>query len=147
MQAWIRLIRAHDVTQRDLGLELHTEHGLTRKDYEALFLLALSEGGRMKRVDLAQRLSLTPGGVTRLLEGLEQEGLVERIACDTDLRVSYAALTDAGREKYDAASCGHMGSVRSVMEENLTPEEIETLAELLGKLPGVGNGTEACPGV
>jgi DNA-binding MarR family transcriptional regulator len=147
MQAWIRLIRAHDVTQRELGLQLHADHSLTRKDFEALFMLATTDGGRMKRVELAERLSLTPSGVTRLLEGLEQEGLVERVACDTDLRVSYAALTDKGREKFDAASCGHIGSVRSVLEEHLTPDEIETLGDLLGKLPGVGNGTEACPGV
>lgn len=147
MRGWIRLIRAHDFTQRELGAQLHSEHGLTRKDYEALFLLAQAEDGRMKRVDLAQRLSLTPSGVTRLLEGLEREGLVERVACDTDMRVSYAALTDAGREKYDAASCGHIGSVRSVLEQSLTAEEIETLGELLGKLPGVATDGDACAGV
>lgn len=145
MRAWIRLIRAHDVTQRELGTQLLAQYGLTRKDYEALFLLADAEDQRMKRVELADRLSLTPSGVTRLLEGLEREGLVERVACETDLRVSYAGLTEAGRERFDAASCGHVGSVRSVLEHCLTEEEIETLAELLGKLPGGDDAQAPCP--
>jgi len=63
----------------------------------------------MKRVGLARRLRLTPSGVTRLLEGLERAGLVERAACPSDLRVTYAQLTEAGREKVEAAPCAHIG--------------------------------------
>jgi len=146
LSAWARLVRAQAVTTKELRDQLHEQHGLTIKDYEALLLLSRADDQRMKRVDLADRLVLTPSGVTRLLEGLEEEGLVERAACDTDLRVSYAALTAAGREKLDAASCGHEGSVRSVLEEHLTRDEIETLAELLGKLPG-GQDDDTCPTV
>jgi len=144
MQAWIRLARVHDVTSRDLGSQLQAEHGLTRKDYEALFLLSHAEEQRLKRVDLADRLSLTPSGVTRLLEGLEADGLVERAACDNDLRITYAALTDAGREKLDVAASGHIGSVRSVLEQSLSEDEVDTLVELLGKLPG-GSDDGVCP--
>ena len=98
----------------------------------------------MKRVDLARRLLLTPSGVTRLLEGLEQAGLVERATCATDLRVTYAQLTDAGRATLGAASCNHEGSVRSLMEQHLSPTEVEQLGELLGKLPGVVDGDDDC---
>jgi DNA-binding MarR family transcriptional regulator len=146
MRAWIALIRAHDVMSRELGAQLQANHSLTRKDYEALYLLSEADGQRMKRVDLAERLVLTPSGVTRLLEGLEADGYVERVACDTDLRITYAGLTDAGSEKLEGASCGHVGSVRSVLEEHLTADEIETLAELLDKLPG-GARPESCPAV
>jgi DNA-binding MarR family transcriptional regulator len=144
LRAWARLVRAHEVTKRELGAQLQQEHGLTINGYEALYLLSRADDQRMKRVDLAERLTLTPSGVTRLLEGLERDGYVERVACDTDLRVSYAGLTDAGRDKLEAASCGHIGSVRTVLEESLTSAEIERLAELLEKLPG-GFGDEACP--
>ena len=41
-------------------------------------MLSRAEDGRLKRVDLARRLLLTPSGVTRLLEGLEDAGLVDR---------------------------------------------------------------------
>jgi DNA-binding MarR family transcriptional regulator len=119
-----------------LNAQLQTQHGLTLNDYEALQVLACAEGRRLKRVDLARRLVLTPSGVTRLLEGLEQAGLVERVSCPTDLRVAYAQLTDAGGEKLREASCGHEGSIRTLMEEHLSPAEIELLSSVLAKVPG-----------
>ena len=144
VRAWARLLRAHAATTRLLSGELQTEHGLTLNDYEALLVLSRAERGRLKRVDLARRLLLTPSGVTRLLEGLERGGLVKRAACDTDLRVTYAELTDAGRAKVEAASCAHNGSIRSLLEEHLREDEIDTVAEILGKLPGVADGDDSC---
>ena len=143
-RAWSRLLRAHAATARLLGAELQAEHGLSLNDYEALELLARADGWRLKRVDLARRLMLTPSGVTRLLEGLEEAGLVARASCPEDLRVTYAQLTDAGAETLEAASCGHVGSIRAVLEEHLSGEQIEELAALLGRLPGVAEGDEDC---
>src|SRR5213079_1005067 len=111
------------------------EHGLTINDYEALYLLSHAEGQRMRRVDLARQLLLTPSGVTRLLEGLEAAGLVERQACPGDLRVTYAALTDAGRERFAAASCGHVRSISELFDAHLGAEATEQLAALLDRLP------------
>ena len=142
--AWTRLLRAHASTTRLLSSQLLAEHGLTINDYEALLVLSRAEGRRLKRVDLARRLLLTPSGVTRLLEGLEREGLVERAACAEDLRVTYAQLTGVGAERLAAASCSHVGSVRSLLEEHLEPGEIEALADALGKLPDVAGGDESC---
>ena len=136
LRAWAQLLRGHAATTRLLSAELQ-EHGLTINDYEALVLLSQAEGGRLKRVELARRLVLTPSGVTRLLEGLEAAGLVERAACSADLRVVYAQLTGLGRDRLSAASCGHVGSVRALFEEYLTEEELETLASLLERLPCV----------
>ena len=138
-------MRAQATTKRELAAQLQAEHDLSMSAYEALYVLSRADGQRMKRVDLAERLVLTPSGVTRLLEGLEAAGLVEKVACDTDLRVSYAQLTDAGREKLEQASCGHTGSVRSILEERLTGDEIEQLGELLGKLPGALDESRPCP--
>jgi len=134
LRAWAQLLRGHAGTTRLLGAELQ-EHGLTINDYEALLLLSQAEGGRLKRVELARRLVLTPSGVTRLLEGLESAGLVERAACPADLRVVYAQLTELGRERLSSASCGHVGTVRALFEEYLTEDELETLASLLERLP------------
>jgi DNA-binding MarR family transcriptional regulator len=144
VRAWTRLLRAHASTTRLLSAELQEDHGLTINDYEALLVLSRAEDGRMKRVDLARNLMLTPSGITRLLEGLEDAGLVERASCATDLRVTYAQLTDAGREKLETASCGHVGSIRNLMEEHLSQKEIDTVAAILGKLPGVAEGDDAC---
>jgi DNA-binding MarR family transcriptional regulator len=144
VQAWTRLLRAHASTTRLLSAQLQAEHGLTLNDYEALLLLSQADERRLKRVDLARRLLLTPSGVTRLLEGLEAEGLVERAACAHDLRVTYAQLTDAGSERLEAASCSHVGSVRALLEEHLSAREIEALGALLAKLPDVAGGDESC---
>ncbi len=133
VRAWAELLRGHAATTRILSGELQA-HGLTINDFEALSTLAAAEGGRMRRVDLARRLLLTPSGVTRLLERLEADGLVDRAECPVDLRVTYAQLTDAGREKLRDAACGHTGSVRALFEERLDEDELERLAELLARL-------------
>jgi DNA-binding MarR family transcriptional regulator len=137
-------MRAHAATTRLLSAQLQADHGLTINNYEALYILERAEDQRLKRVELARRLMLTPSGVTRLLEGLEGAGLVERVACPTDLRVAYAQLTEAGREKLEAASCGHVSSIRSLFEEHLSDEEIDNLVGVLEKLPGVADGNEGC---
>src|SRR5262245_45966905 len=111
VEAWTNLLRAHAATSRALSAELQAGHGLSLNGYEALHELSQAPDGRMRRVDLARRLALTPSGITRLLEGLEQAGLVARVGCASDLRVAYAELTDAGRTKLTQASCGHVGSV------------------------------------
>lgn len=136
VKAWTRFLRAHATTTRLVNAQLQKEHGLTINDYEALQVLSCAEGQRLKRVDLARRLVLTPSGITRLLEGLERAGLVERVACPTDLRVAYAQLTDAGAGKLRGASCGHEGSIKTLMEEHLSPAEIDQLASVLAKVPG-----------
>jgi DNA-binding MarR family transcriptional regulator len=144
VRAWTRLLRAHASTTRLLSASLQAEHGLTINDYEALYVLSRAEDRRMRRVDLAHRLLLTPSGVTRLLEGLERCGFVERATCASDLRVTYAQLTDAGAEKLETASCGHVGSIRALFEEHFSPEEIEALATALAKLPGADHGADDC---
>jgi DNA-binding MarR family transcriptional regulator len=145
VRAWTRLLRAHAAATRLLNAELQGEHGLSVNAYEALYVLSRAEGRRLKRVDLSRRLALTPSGVTRLLEGLEHAGLVERVTCPTDLRVAYAELTDAGAAKLEAASCGHVGSIRALFEMHFAAEEIDELSDLLGRFPGVAGTDDSCP--
>ena len=90
-------LRAHAAVTRQLDRELVAEHGLTINDYEVLLRLARAPDRMMRRVDLAQQVLLTPSGITRLLDGLQRCGFVEKAACDSDARVVYAKLTDAGR--------------------------------------------------
>ena len=147
VRAWARLLRAHASTTRLLSAELQADYGLTLNDFEALQVLSRAEGGRMKRVELARRLLLSPSGITRLLEGLEQSGLVQRTTCPTDLRIAYAELTPEGRHRLEAASCAHVGSIRALMEEHFSEDEIDQLGVMLGKLPGATEEDEACPAV
>jgi DNA-binding MarR family transcriptional regulator len=146
LAAWSRLLRTQAALTRELSARLVADHGLTLNDYEALLHLSHAESGAMRRVDLAGRLVLTPSGVTRLLDGLERDGCVTKGTCDSDARVTYAVLTDAGRERLQAASRSHVAQVRSLFEERFSSEELETLAELLGRLPGgTGDGASCTP--
>ena len=88
----------------------------------------------MRRVDLAEQLILTASGVTRLLDGLEKEGWVDRAACASDRRVTYAVLTDEGLAKLRDASTSHVADLRTFFESRYTNEELEQLAHLLGRL-------------
>jgi DNA-binding MarR family transcriptional regulator len=138
LEAWVALLRAHAAVTRDLSAGLLAEHGLSINDYEALLRLSQAEDGRLRRVDLAATLLLTASGVTRLLDGLERAGYVEKAACESDARVSYAVLTDAGRAKLAAAGSSHVRAIRETFEGDLDEAELRTLAELLGRLPSLG---------
>jgi len=145
VEAFVRLLRAHAATTKALSADLYEEHGLSINDYEALLRLAHAENGLMRRVDLARELVLTPSGVTRMLDGLERCGLVEKATCESDLRVTYATLTDEGRKRLERASRSHMAAVRALFSEHYTDDELRALADLLGRLPGAGEGqVEEC---
>src|ERR1700704_2651817 len=99
LESWIAFLRSHSAITRELSAQLQREHGLTLNDYEVLLHLSHAEGGMMRRVDLAESILLTASGITRLLEGLERAGFVCKQTCASDARVSYAQLTDDGRQK------------------------------------------------
>jgi DNA-binding MarR family transcriptional regulator len=133
----VGLLRAHAAATRSVSAGLLAEHGLSINDYEALLHLSIAPDG-MRRVDLAEKLLLTASGVTRLLDGLENAGLVGKRACKTDARVTYAVLTDAGLERFEAAKCSHVRAIRELFEGRLDEGELRSLAELLGRLPAAG---------
>jgi DNA-binding MarR family transcriptional regulator len=134
VEAWIHLLRGQSAATRAVNAQLVADHGLTINDFECLLLLAKAEERRMRRVDLAEQLILTASGVTRLLDGLEKEGLVDRANCASDRRVTYAVLTDAGYHKLQEASKSHVADVRGFFEARYSSEELERLAALLGRL-------------
>jgi DNA-binding MarR family transcriptional regulator len=133
-EAFVALIRAHAAATRQLNQQLLAEHGLTISDYEVLLRLSRSPDRRMRRVDLAGEVLLTASGVTRLLDGLERSGYVERAACDSDRRVVYAVLTDAGAEKLAAASTTHLAQIDELFTARLDSAELERLTALLSRL-------------
>ncbi len=143
VEAFAALLQAHAATTRGLSADLAAEHGLTMNDYEVLLRLAHAPDRRLRRVDLAEEVFLTPSGITRLLAGLEQSGWVERVFCQSDARVTYAQLTDEGLEKLRAAAKSHVGSIRILFSERFSPSELEVLRDLLQRLP-LAEGAPSC---
>ncbi len=138
--AFGRLMRAYSLLRRELEAEVLQPRGLTINDFEALVHLSVAEDARLRRIDLAERLTLSPSGVTRLLDGLQAAGFVENVHCESDARVTWARLTEEGARTLECVGAEHSKMLRSLFGRTLDDEEIGQLSELLGRLPGVGEG-------
>jgi DNA-binding MarR family transcriptional regulator len=134
VRAFVALLRAHSSATRKLSSQLTVDHGLTISDYEVLLRLARAPDSRLRRVDLAEQVLLTASGITRLLDGLERSGLVERGSCATDRRVVYAVLTDSGLAKVREASKSHVAQVEELFTEYFGEEELEAIGDLLSRI-------------
>jgi DNA-binding MarR family transcriptional regulator len=144
IEAFVRLVRASAAVTRQLSAQLTADHGLSINAYEALLLLARAPDSRMRRVDVANSLLLTAGGVTRLLDGLERDGFVGREECASDRRVSYAVLTEGGRAKLREASKSHTRQIRDLLGALYSTEELTELIALLDRLPDVDPTGGSC---
>jgi DNA-binding MarR family transcriptional regulator len=140
LEAWRSYLQSHASILRVLDAELVAEHGMTTRDYEVLLYLAQAEDRKLPMSALAESTMLTRSGITRLVDGLVACGLIERVSCSSDARVSYAHLTDAGYERLRRAGSTHVASIHRLFLEHYTPEEIDTLASLLSRLPGASAG-------
>lgn len=134
VRAFGALLRAHASATRRLNTQLIADHGLTMADYDVLLHLAWAPDRRLRRVDLADRVLLTASGVTRLLDGLERSGLVDRGSCESDRRVVYAVLTDSGLAKLREAAATHVPQVEAFLAARFDAEELAELRAYLGRL-------------
>lgn len=141
--AFVSLLRAHAGLTRQLNAQLTVDHGLTLSDFEVLVRLSRADDRRMRRVDLADQVLLSASGVTRLLDGLERQELVERASCASDRRVVYAVLTDEGLDRVRAAATSHFAQIDAVLGARLESEQLESLTVLLDRL-GEGEPSPDC---
>jgi DNA-binding MarR family transcriptional regulator len=97
LQEFLGIRRAVAIWENRVDAQLGALHGLGLSDFAAIHHLAEAPGGRLRRVDLAQRLAVTPSGITRLLGPLERRGIVSRESDGHDARATYAVLTRSGK--------------------------------------------------
>jgi DNA-binding MarR family transcriptional regulator len=141
LRAWRGMLRAQAALAKALDAQLEAAHGLQLSSYEVLTYLADAEEERMRMCDLASSILLSRSGLTRLVDRLGREGLIERVACSDDARGQFAKLTPAGREKLEAARVTHLAGVRAMFLERFTPEELEMLGTAWDRvLEGAGWG-------
>jgi len=131
-----RLVEVQSRLERRLGAELEARCNLPHAWFEVLVRLGRSEGGRLTMGTLAEQVSLTTGGVTRLVDRMDAAGYVQRVPCPTDRRVLYATVTDAGRAKLDEAATVVAANLRTVFA-GFSAEERSTLDALLDRLRAV----------
>jgi MarR family 2-MHQ and catechol resistance regulon transcriptional repressor len=130
---------AHAGMSRACEQRLEAESGLSMQWFDILIRLARSPGGRLRMTDLAAQTTLTASGLTRSVDRLVAAGLVERQACPTDRRSTYAALTPLGEERIAAALPVHVAQVVDVLDQVFTPEELATFSDLTRRLRDAAN--------
>lgn len=107
------------------------EHGLSPVEFEVILRLARSSGRRLRMTDLAAQTSLSTSGVTRVVDRLERDGLVQRVACPTDRRSWYAVLTEAGVTRLQGVLPGHLELIERWFTGLLTESQLTALLEAL----------------
>jgi len=134
LDAWRAFLFAHAQIRRQLERELQAEQAMGLGEYEVLLLLARSENRRMRMSELAERLVLSRSGVTRLIDRLSAEQLVERGSCDTDRRGAWAILTDAGYGRLRDASPTHLRGVGEHFLDRIPADELESMRKTLERV-------------
>lgn len=134
----LRLARAYAVLLRRFDNALGSQHGISFSDFQLLNHLARAPGGRLRRVDLAERVGLTASGVTRTLLPLEKIGLITRQADPRDARVGFAVITRAGHELVvNATAVVDLVSREAI--RGIAPEQVAQMAAILGGIAGMNS--------
>jgi DNA-binding MarR family transcriptional regulator len=116
---------------RRLESDLIQEHQLPLASYDVLVQLVEAQDRRLRMTELADAVLLSRSGLTRLVDRLEREGLVERQACVEDARGLFAVLTDAGMTRLREASPTHLRGIQDYAVGRLSRDELRELARLL----------------
>src|SRR5204863_1775240 len=142
VRTWIRFLATHSAITRELEARLMGAHGLTLSDYDVLVQLARSSEHKLRNIELAKAVVLTRSGVTRLVDGLEKDGLVRRSSCSEDKRGTFVAITPEGLARLRQAASTHLDGVRELFLAKLGEEGREHMDALLGRLPTGADCTE-----
>jgi DNA-binding MarR family transcriptional regulator len=120
--------------RRMFGRQLEDAGVVTPQSFDILIRLARSEGNELRMSELAAQASLTPSGLTRAVDRLQDQGFVVRRSCPEDRRGSFAQLTLDGRKLMADSLPGHVAQVNHVLEDVFSPEEMDQFSAMLRRL-------------
>lgn len=136
MDAWQALLHAHHKITSVLDAELRASHQLTWAEYDVLLRLAKATGRTLTMTELAKRIMISPSGLTRVVDGLEERGFVKRSRSGDDARVVSASLTEQGREKVKRAAQTHLRGIREHFTGRLSAAQLREVASSLQVITG-----------
>jgi len=137
LAAWRGMLRVHTALVKALDAELAAAHDLPLSSYEVLITLESAPSRKRRMAELADSVLLSRSGMTRLVDRLAKEELLERDLCTDDGRGCYAVLTDKGAELLATARPTHLEGVRERFLRHFSTDELMLLAELWERiLPG-----------
>lgn len=134
LDAWRAFLRAHARLVRVLETELVAEHPITLGGYDVLVQLAESPERRLRMAELADAVLLSRSGVTRLVDRLEDAGLVTRERFGGDGRGIVAVLTTKGVDTLRDAARTHLAGVTRHFVDHLNAEELDAFGEMCSRL-------------
>ena len=134
LAAWRGFLRVHSALVKELDADLEAQHQLPLTSYDVLTTLADQPDGRLRMRDLADAVVLSRSGLTRLVDRLQREGLIEREQCASDARGAYAVLTATGRARLREAQPLHRESVRRRFLSRFSSDELRLLASYWDRL-------------
>jgi DNA-binding MarR family transcriptional regulator len=134
LSVWRTFLRAHASITRRLEHDLAAEHMLPLPSYDVLLQLAESPQRRLRMTELADRVLLSRSGLTRLVDRLAADGLVDREPCPSDARGTFTVITEAGLERLREAAPTHLRGIEEHVTSRLSPDELDAFGRLLRKL-------------
>lgn len=137
------LVESHARLTRVLGDELEAACGLPLTWYDVMIRLGRSPAGHLTMSQLAGEVSLTSGGITRLVDRMVAAGYLERSGCPTDRRSVYVALTPEGSRKLEEATAEHLRGLDRHLLAPLDEADRVSLAAALRKLRDSAQGCES----
>jgi DNA-binding MarR family transcriptional regulator len=132
-RVWRRWLTLNARLSATLQRELQDDAGLSMPDYEVLVHLTDRPAGRMRVSDLARLLQWERSRVSHHVTRMESRRLVQREECAEDGRGAFVVITPQGRAAIEQAAPGHVNTVRRLVFDALSPEEIDTLATIIDK--------------
>jgi DNA-binding MarR family transcriptional regulator len=134
LAAWRALLETHAAVTELLARELSAERGLPLKAYDVLLNLAESPEGRLRMQELSASVLLSKSGLSRVVDRMEESGLVRRERSEDDRRGWFAVLTEQGRSALRRAAPVHLRGIQEHFARHLDDEEARVLAAALGRI-------------
>lgn len=122
-------LESHAALVRRLDAHLRAETGMALATFEVLVRLGRSPLGRLRLTELGRQLSITTGGVTRLIDRIEAAGLLRRVPDPADRRAAFAQITEDGRDALERATEVHLGALQRYVVDPLEPGAYRSFGE------------------
>jgi DNA-binding MarR family transcriptional regulator len=133
-RVWRRWLTLNARLSATLQKELHDDAGLSMPDFEVLVHLTDSPEGRVRVTDLARLLQWERSRVSHHVTRMESRRLVQRVECAEDGRGAFVVITPQGRAAIEQAAPGHVNTVRRLVFDALSPEEVDAFAAIIEKV-------------
>jgi DNA-binding MarR family transcriptional regulator len=133
-RAWLRLAGVMLKLSPTLDTQLQRDSDLTHFDYLCLAMLSEEEGRTLRMSGLAARVNASLSRLSHVVSKLEKRELVARTPCADSRRVTMVSLTETGWEHLVKAAPGHVQTVRSLVFDGLTAEDVAALERIAGHI-------------